>query len=526
MNEESKQITRRAGIVSVGTLASRVLGLVRESVIAAYFPKEVIDAYQVAFMIPNSFRRLTAEGSFSISVTSVFSKIRARGDEAETRAFLRAVLGFALLFLALLTAAGMVFSKEITWLAGAGFVQHADKFALAVDLTRSMFPYVFLVSLVALAMGVLNAAGRFFAPSFAPVLLNVASIACAVGLVGVLPLYGIAPVYSLVIGVLVGGILQLVVQIPSLRAERLLCTPTFDLRNSGLKDVLRMTGPMVFGAAAYQVGLFISSSLASTLGHGAVTYIQFSSRFLELPLAVLVMAISTASLPSLAGLRGQGRIEDMKTTYIHSLRLALFVATPAMVGLIALSEPIMTVMYERGMFTHEDTLATARALTWQAVGICSIALLRQTVPVFYAMEQTRAPVLMGVVYILAYVAVALPLMPPLGHVGLCIALSAAATVQALGLVLLLRRRIGKLGMKATLFSWLRTLLCCGPLFAAAHFVSAQGDWEQGGNSGRNLAVLGAAVVSGGAAFAVAAMLLKVPEMQEFIATLARRRRSK
>lgn len=526
MNEESKRLTRRAGIVGAGTLASRVLGLVRESVIAAYFPKEVIDAYQVAFMIPNSFRRLTAEGSFSISVTSVFAKIRARRDAVETRSFLRAVLGFALIFLFLLSAAGMFFSEEITWLAGAGFVQHPEKFALAVNLTRSMFPYVFLVSLVALAMGVLNAAGRFFAPSFAPVLLNVASIGCVLGLVGVLPRYGVAPVYALVIGVLLGGVLQLLAQLPSLRRERLLMPPSIDFKNPGLRNVLRMTGPMVFGAAAYQVGLFVSSSLASTLGHGAVTYIQFSSRFLELPLAVLVMAISTASLPSLAGLREKGRLDEMKATYTHSLRLALFVATPAMMGLIALAEPIMTVMYQRGMFTHEDTLATAKALTWQALGICSIALLRQTVPVFYAMEQVKTPVAMSFVYILAYVAVALPLKEPLGHEGLCIALSVAATVQALGLVWLLRRHIGALGIKATVLSWLKTLFCCAPLWAAATSVSGLGDWTQGGNSGRNIAVLGASVIAGGAAFVLAAALLKVTQMQELLAAMARSRRKK
>lgn len=524
MNEESKRLTRRAGIVSAGTLASRVLGLVRESVIAAYFPKEVIDAYQVAFMIPNSFRRLTAEGSFSISVTSVFAKIWAKKDEIEIRAFLGAVLGFALLFLFVLTAAGLVFSEQITWLAGAGFASDPDKFNLAVDLTRSMFPYVFLVSLVALAMGVLNAAGRFFTPSFAPVLLNVSSIGCAVGLVGVLPRYGVAPIYSLVAGVLLGGVLQLVVQIPSLRSAKLLAPPSLDFANPGLRQVLRMTGPMVFGAAAYQVGLFVSSSLASTLGHGAVTYIQFSSRFLELPLAVLVMAISTASLPSLAGLRGQGRLDEMKATYTHSLRLALFVATPAMVGLIALSEPIMTVMYERGLFTHEDTLATASALTWQALGICSIALLRQTVPVFYAMEQVKAPVVMGMVYIVAYVAIAWPLMGPFGHVGLCIALSAAATVQAIGLVLLLRKRIGRLGMKATVLSWLRTLLCCGPLWIAAHYTSTFGDWARGGNSLRNIAALGAAVLAGTTVFAGSALLLGVPEMRQLVSAIRRRRK--
>lgn len=517
MGETERAVTRRAGIVGLGTMASRILGLVRESVIAAYFPKEAIDAYQVAFMIPNSFRRLTAEGSFSISVTSVLSKVLSKGDLAESQRFVRATLGFALMFLTALVGIGMFGAEWLAWLAGRGFAAHPEKFVLATDLTRAMFPYVLLVSLTALAMGVLNSAGRFFAPAFAPVLLNVSIIGSAVGLAGTMPELGLHPIFALAIGVLIGGVAQMALQLPSLRSLRLLVCPALNLGHRGLRQVLKITLPMVFGAAAYQVGLFISANLASTLGHGAVTYIQFATRLMELPLAVLVMAISTAALPSLAALRGQGRNDEMKQTYGHALRLALFVTTPAAVGLIVLAEPVIAILYQRGLFTHDDAVQTAAALRWMAAGTCSVALVRQTVPVFYALEQVRVPVLMTVLNILVFAACAVVLMEPFGHVGLCMALSLAASVQGVGLVLALRVRVGGLGLLRIALNWLRMIVASAPMAAAAWGVSLLGRWELGGNSPRNIGVLVAAVAAGVVAYALAAWALRSPELRELIA---------
>jgi len=519
MGDTERDVTRRAGIVGLGTMASRVLGLVRESVIAAYFPTEAIDAYQVAFMIPNSFRRLTAEGSFSISVTSVFSKVWAEGDLAESQRFVRATLGFALMFLTALVGIGMFGAEWMAWLAGRGFATDPEKFALATGLTRWMFPYVLLVSLTALAMGVLNSAGRFFSPAFAPVLLNVSIIGCSVGLVGVMPDLGLHPIYALAVGVLIGGVAQMLVQFPSLRALKLLVRPAFDLGHRGLRQVLKITLPMVFGAAAYQVGLFVSANLASTLGSGAVTYIQFSTRLMELPLAVLVMAISTAALPSLAALKGQGKIEEMKRTYGHALRLALFVTTPATVGLIVLAEPVITILYQRGLFSHADALATAGALRWMAAGTCSVALVRQTVPVFYAIEKVRVPVLMTVANICVFTASAVLLMRPFGHEGLCMALSIAATAQGVGLVLALRVKVGRLGLARVVKSSLKMLGASVPMAAASWGVSLLGRWELGGNSARNIGVLLAAVVAGVAVYVLAAAALRSPELGELKAAL-------
>ncbi|MBW2276247.1 MAG: murein biosynthesis integral membrane protein MurJ [Deltaproteobacteria bacterium] len=526
MGETERTVTRRAGIVGLGTMASRILGLVRESVIAAYFPKEAIDAYQVAFMIPNSFRRLTAEGSFSISVTTVFSKIWSKDELAESQRFVRATLGFALMFLTALVGIGMYGADGMAWLAGRGFASDPEKFALAADLTRTMFPYVLLVSLTALAMGVLNSAGKFFAPAFAPVLLNVSIIGCAVGLAGTMPELGLHPIFALAIGVLIGGVAQVALQLPALSALKLLVRPAFALGNRGLRQVLKITLPMVFGAAAYQVGLFVSANLASTLGDGAVTYIQFAARLMELPLAVLVMAISTAALPSLAALKGQGKLDQLKRTYGHALRLALFVATPAAVGLIVLAEPVITILYQRGLFTHADAVETAAALRWMAAGTCSVALVRQTVPVFYALEKVRVPVLMTVVNIGVFAACAVLLMKPFGHEGLCMALSIAATAQGLGLVLALRSRLGGLGLLRIGLNWLRMLGATLPMAVAAWGVSQAGRWELGGNSARNIGVLVAAVVAGVVVYALVAFAFRSPELGELLAAFRSRGKGK
>ena len=522
MDAPEKNLTKRAGIVSAGTFASRILGLLRESIMAAIFPKEAIDVFQVAFMIPNSFRRLTAEGAFSISVTTVYAKLRATADADAQKQFLSALYGFSITFLGILAILGSCNAYWLTKAAGPGFVDIPGKFELATSLTRTMFPYIFFISLTSLAMGLLNASGHFFSPAFAPVFLNLSIIASMLGLSGWLPAIGLAPVYALAFGVLAGGVLQLALQLPSLRRLGLLARPTFTLRNPHLRRVIRLTLPMILGAAAYILNLYIASAFASGLGEGAVTYIGFSSRLMELPLAVLVMAISTAALPSLAALRGQGRTDDMKQVYNHAIRLGLLVATPAMIGLWALAEPIIVVIYQRGRFSYEDAVNTAHALKWLALGMCSVALLRQTVPVFYAIERVRIPVIMTLVNIVVYVVSALILRGPYGYVGLCMALALSTTIQALALVVILRLTIGKLGMGRVALNWLRLLAASAVMGAAAWGVAHFGQWSLGGNAPRNIAVLAIAMGVSLIVYAACCWLFRVGEFLELARAIQRK----
>jgi putative peptidoglycan lipid II flippase len=524
MNDGNKNVVRRAGIVGASTLASRVLGLVRESVVVSIFPKEAVDAFQTAFLIPNTFRRLTGEGAFSPAVVSVFSKIWAARNLEESKRFVRAVLGFSLIFLSVLTIAGVMGADLLTWLATWGSGGHSEKYELTVRLTRFMFPYILFISLTALAMGILNSTGRFFAPSFAPVLLNIAVIGCAFGLTGSMPAMGIDPIFSIAAGVIIGGVAQALFQLPSLKKAGLLLFPSIDLKYKELIKVLRLTAPMIVGAASYQVGIIFNTALAWTLPDGSVMYINSANRLIELPLAVLVMAISIAALPNLSALYGKGKIEEMKTAYSRALKLALYVSTPAMVALATLAEPIICVLYQRGHFTYAETLKTVPALQAASIGICSMAFVRQTVPVFYAVENSKTPMMMTMLFVIANGLAGFLLKGPFLHVGLCMAISIAPTVQAVGLIVMLRKKVGKIGFKGILKSWGRVLSACVPMCGAVFGVSLLGDWKKGGNSICNIAVLLAAIVTGTAVFAAASHLLNIREFNFLKESFLRRRR--
>lgn len=519
----TNDVARKAGVVGASTMASRVLGLVREAVVVAAFPKEAVDAFQTAFLIPNTFRRLTGEGAFSPAVVSVFTKIWNAGNMPESKRFVRSVSGFSLVFLLVLSLAGMLGADPLTWLATWGSGGHDEKYLLTVRLTRFMFPYILFISLTALAMGILNSTGRFFAPAFAPVLLNVAIIGCAFGLTGTLPKLGIDPIFAIAVGVLIGGVAQALFQIPSLRAVGLLLKPSIDFRYNELIKVLKLTAPMILGAASYQVGIIFNTALAWTLPDGSVMYINSANRLIELPLAVLVMAVSITSLPNFSALYGAGKVPEMKKAYAHALKLTLYVSTPAMIALVVLAEPITAILYQRGHFTYVETMKTVPALQAAALGICSMAFVRQTVPVFYAIENSKTPMMMTMLFVIANGIAGFTLKGPFLHVGLCMAISIAPTVQGMGLVYLLRKKIGKIGFKSILKSWGLALLACIPMAAAAAAVANAGRWQQGGNSPRNMLVLLAAIVLGGILFIAASYLLRIPEFMSLKDAFMRRR---
>jgi putative peptidoglycan lipid II flippase len=524
MSGETKTLARSAGIISASTLASRILGLVRESAVVAMFPKETVDAFQTAFLIPNTFRRLTGEGAFSPSVVSVFTKIWASGDMDECRRFVRSVTGFSLIFLFVLTLAGIAGADPLTWLATWGSGGHGEKYRLTINLTRFMFPYILFVSLSALGMGILNSTGRFFAPAFAPVLLNVSIIGSAVGLSGSMPSLGVDPIFSIAVGVLVGGVAQAAFQFPSLLAVKLLLKPSIDFKYKELIKVLKLTAPMILGAASYQVGIIFNTALAWTLKDGSVMYINSANRLIEFPLAVLVMAVSISALPNLSALYGAGKVSEMKRAYSEALRLTLFVSTPAAVAFIVLAEPIITVLCQRGHFTYAETMQTVPALQFAAIGICSMAFVRQTVPVFYAIENSKTPMMMTILFVIANGVSGYFLKGPFAHVGLCMAISIAPTVQGMGLVYMLRKKIGLIGFKAVIKSWLKVLLACVPMASAAYGTSLLGHWQKGGNSPRNIAVLLAAVSVGIVVYFAASYVLKVNELMSVIDSVRQRRR--
>ncbi len=441
---EREKIVGRAGVVGAGTLLSRILGFGRDAVIAALFTRRETDAFWVALTIPNALRQLLAEGAVSSAVVPVLTqRLTAGGDEAGRSFFARA-RGISLVALVLVSILGILFARQLTALFASGYGGDASKMELTTDLTRVMFPYIFFMGTAALGMAALNAKRRFAVAAFAPALFSVGIVGAAVLLRGPLAARGIEPAMTLAIGVLAGGIFQVVAQLPALRAIGYTARPILDLKDPHVRAMLKRIGPMTFGLGVYYVDLVLSRRFLSELGEGAQSWFSWASRLCDLPQGIFVMAISSATLPSLATFHAKGETEELVTTWSHGMRLALFVAIPCSVALAVLGEPLVILLFERGHFDPESSHQTARALAWQGGAIFTVAATRQLVPAFHAMGDTRTPVIVSAVDLVAFIVLALVLRGPLGHVGISIAVAGSSAVQMLLLAYALRVKLGSL----------------------------------------------------------------------------------
>jgi putative peptidoglycan lipid II flippase len=455
-----RQVVGALGSIGAATLASRVLGFVRDMVVAlAFGAGPITDAFFVAYRIPNILRRLLAEGALSTAVIPVFTDYATVRPREDLRRLVRVTLGAALVVLTLTTLVGIVAAPWLLRAIAPGFTADPAQQSLAVTLTRVMFPYLLLVGLAALAMGALNAEGRFFASALGPAVSNVGMIA------GVLLLahHVDPPILALALGVLVGGVGQVLVQAPDLARAGLLVGPAWEPRHPGLVRVARLLAPAVFGLAAVQVMVFVNTLLASLLPVGSISFLYYADRVMEFPLGIFGIALATASLPAMSRQAAAGDTRALAGTLNFALRLAVYICVPATVGLLVLRTPITRVLFERGRFTPADTLATAEALSGYAVGLVAFAAARIAAQGFYAMGQPGVAVRLGVVAVAANVVAALALMGPLGHAGLAYASSIGAFVNLLALLWMARRRFGRLGGRALLASTLRTSAAAVPL---------------------------------------------------------------
>jgi putative peptidoglycan lipid II flippase len=437
---ENDLVTRAAGIVGVFTLLSRVLGLVRDIFIANFFGSGMAaDAFFVAFRIPNLLRRLFAEGSFSVAFIPVFTEYLQTRSKEEGFILVRAVLTAMVYVLTAVTVLGMVLSPLIVRVIAPGFGGTGEKYALTVLLTRIMFPYIFLVSVLALFMGVLNSLKHFAAPALAPVFLNLAMIAALLFLCP----YIRTPTVGLAIGVIAGGVLQVLLQIPFLVEKGLSFTLKWNLNHPALKKIGVLMLPAIFGSAIYQINQLVGTLLASLLREGSVAYLYYADRLVQFPLGVFAIAISTAVLPSLSREAADGDLEKLRGTLSHALRLTMFITIPAMIGLVVLRGPIIKLLFERGAFDSFTTIMTARALLYYSLGLWAFAALRVFVSAFYSLQDTKTPVKVAVVAMLLNIVFSIVLMrTPLEHGGLALALSLASTLQLCMLIVLLRKRLG------------------------------------------------------------------------------------
>jgi len=446
---EKENVSRAAGTVGFYTLLSRILGLVRDMVLAYFFgSKMAADAFFVAFRIPNLLRRFFAEGSLTIAFIPVFTETLTRKSKQDAFELARAVLTLLSLLLVVLTLLGVLLSPWIVRIQAYGFGASGPKYELTVLLTRITFPYIFLVSLVAFFMGVLNSLRHFAAPAAAPILLNVGIIA---GALCISPLLS-EPIVGVAVGVLIGGILQVLLQIPWVMKKGLSLRPLWMPEHPAVKKIGLLMVPAIFGSAVYQLNQFIGTLLASFLPQGSISWLYYADRIVEFPLGVFAIAISTAALPSLAKQVAGKDLSDFRETLGHALRLVFFITTPAAVGMILLRVPIIEVFFQRGAFDRISTLMTAEALLFYSLGLWAFSASRVMLSAFYAFQDTRTPVQVATITMIANALLSLVLMGPLRHGGLALALSLSSTVQLLLLIFILRRRGDLLDLRSMVSS--------------------------------------------------------------------------
>jgi putative peptidoglycan lipid II flippase len=525
-DRERRALAGRAGIVGVGTLASRILGLVRDQCLAALFSRAQTDAFWVAFTLPNALRALLGEGVATSAVVPVLTEAKTRdGDEAAKR-FFAAMRGASLLALAVTTVLGIAGAPVLVELFASGLHARPGAFEETVSLTRWVFPYIFFMGTAALGMAALNTYGRFAAAAFAPALLNVAFVAAAVALPALFRAEGYDPVLALAVGALVGGALQVVAQWPSLRAIGFFGRPRLDLADPRVREVGRRMVPMMAGIGIYAVDLMLSRRFLSELPEGAQSYFSWAMRLCDFPQGIFVLALQAATLPSLAKLVAAGHLQEVEKTYAYGMRLSLFVAIPATALFAGLSEPIVRALFERGKFDAESTAATAQALTLQGLGVWTVAAVRQLLPVFYALGDTRTPVVVSGIDLLAFIAAALLLRGPWGHKGISAAVTISSGVQMLLLWGWLGRRLPSLRLGEIVGSAART---AGASLAAAlagawvaRMLARAGTGWPHALAGIVPGVLGGIVF--GAVFLVVARLLGSRELAALLDALRRRRR--
>ncbi len=473
-------LLKAASTVSLLTLVSRITGLVREQLIAASFgASAATDAFNVAFRIPNLFRRLFAEGAFSQAFVPLLSATRERDGDEATRALIDAVatvLAWVLLATCIVGVAG---APVLVWLIGAGLAQ----FDTAVLLTRVMFPYIGLMSLVALAAGILNTWRRFAVPAVTPVLLNVAMIAAAAWGAPALAARGIEPILALAAGVMAGGLLQAAVQLPALarigRLPRLGIGPAAIVaawRHPGTITVLHKMAPALLGVSVAQLSLVINTQIASHVAIGAVSWLTYADRLMEFPTALLGVALGVVLLPQLSAAQARQDTDGYSASLDWGLRLVVMLALPCALALLIFPVGLVTVLYHYGRFGAADVASTVLALRGYGVGLLGLIAIKVLAPAYYARADIATPVRIAIAVLVATQAMNVVLVPWLGHGGLALSIGLGALVNA-GLLLsgLLRKRM--FAPRPGWASFVFKLMLANAALGAALAWAAQGiDW--------------------------------------------------
>ena len=524
----SFRLARSAGLISIATMGSRLLGVAREVVLARLFGASAgpaMDAYNVAFRVPNLVRDLFAEGAMTAAFVPTFTRtLTTRGRDAAWRLG-NLVINALLVVTTILVVAAIIFAEPITRAIASGdeFASVPGKLELTTRLTQIMMPFLTTIAVAVAMMGMLNSLHRFFLPALSPAMFNLVTIVSAFTIVPLMPSVGLPPIAGIAIATVLGGIGQIAVQWPSLRKEGFRYRPALDFRDPDVREILRLMGPGTLGLAAVQINVFVNTALATTQPEGAVSWLQFAFRLMYLPIGLFGVSIATAALPDLSKQAADTDKSAMRATISSALRMMLMLNVPATIGLIALAHPIVELVLEYGKFGPADSVATAAALMFYAPGLVGYSAVKIASPSFYALGDSRTPVVISVASVAVNLALNLLLVRTMGYRGLALGTAIAALFNAVVLLTLLSRRLDGLDGRRVLGAFLKVTAASALMGTAAY---AAAGWlavvVPGGGWYARMARVFTAIAAGVVVLLISARLLRITELRDAMNRIANR----
>ncbi|MCA6080385.1 MAG: murein biosynthesis integral membrane protein MurJ [Endomicrobium sp.] len=513
---DNKTLSKYAGKTAFGTILSRILGYIRDTLVANLFGTGMFaDTFYAAFRIPNLFRRIFGEGAFSAAFIPVLSEYLHTQKKTEVQKFLNAVFAILLIILITISVLGMFFSPFLTKIVAGGFVNDPEKMLLTTELTRLMFPFILFICLAAFLLAILNTLHSFFIPAFAPAALSFSEIfyilAVAPMLVPSNQIKGLAA------SVVIGGMLHFFAQYPKLKSLGWHLKFKLDLKHPGVKKIVFLMLPSIIGLSVEQINALVDSRFASSLGAGSVSVLYYSNRIMQAPLAIFGFAFANASLPAMSKFFAQKDMTMLKSSLNYSIRLTVFTLLPATVGLMVIGLPIVKLLFEHGKFNLSGSIMTNNALFYYSLGLPAYALSKIFANVFYSLQDTKMPVKIAVGAMILHIGLCVILIHPMGVKGLALATAVSSYFNFILLVIYLKKRIGELGLKQMLFSSSKSLL--------AATVTGITSWNMCRISDNLIIAVPIAIISGFIAFIIVSYILKIEELKIFLSIFSKYKKS-
>jgi putative peptidoglycan lipid II flippase len=505
---EEHRVTRAAGIIGLATLISRILGFVRDVVVAAIFGATLVaDTFYVAYRIPSMLRELFAEGSMSAGFIPVFTEYLKKRSREESRRLAQSAFTMVLLGLTLVSLLGIFLAPWLVQAIAPGFRNDPHKLELSTYLTQLMFPYLLFIGLAALAMGILNSMRSFAAPAISPAIFNLGVIFAVLIVAPLLT----EPIAGVAIGVLIGGVAQWLIQLPGLYHHSMGLRLRWEPTHEGLKRIGLLLLPILLGLSVSQINIFFNTLFASFLPDGSVTYLYYGMRLIHFPLGIFGIALATAILPSLSAQAVRNEQGELRETVSFGLRLVFFMTFPALVGLIMLRIPIVHLLFQHGEFTYQATLGTAAAVFGYAVGLWAFGGVRIVVSAFYALQDTKTPVRVAMLAVGANILLSLMLMPYLKHAGLALAASLASILNLSLLLWQLQKRFRLVDWRRILTSNVRVITASAVMGLLCWWVAKQGIWIMEGHWIHKSFLLAGGILGSVGVYVVVHLIMKSEE---------------